>query len=229
MSIWPTFLLSLLLVAGPQTINPPEVVSHKIGSADFGARNTFRIDPIPAPLLEKIRTSTWHAGCPVSPEDLRQLTLPYWTFDSKPVTGLLIVHKDVAEAVAQIFSSLYHHGFLIEKMAPVEEYHGSDDASMAANNTSAFNCRDVTGQPGKFSNHSWGRAIDINPLTNPYVKGDKVLPPDGRQYLDRTKAFPGSVLADGFAVKQFVKAGWQWGGNWSNPTDYQHFEKPAGN
>ena len=85
---------------------------------------------------------------------------------------------------------------------------------------------DVTGQPGKFSNHSWGRAIDINPLTNPYIKGDKVLPPEGRQYLDRSQALPGSILADSFIVKRFAQAGWQWGGSWSDRKDYQHFEIP---
>jgi hypothetical protein len=188
-------------------------------------------DPAPpallAPdLLAKMRTTTWHAGCPVPPEDLRQLTLPYWNFNHHRATGALIVHKDVAAEVAKIFQDLFDHKFLIQKMTPIEEYNGDDDASMAANNTSAFNCRDVTGQPGKFSNHSWGRAIDINPLTNPYIKGDKVLPPAGREYLDRTKAFPGSILSNSFIVNRFMKAGWTWGGTWSDRKDYQHFEKP---
>ena len=183
-------------------------------------------DPVPPSLVAKMRTSTWHAGCPVPPEDLRQLTIPYWDFNHKRATGLLIVHKDVAEEVAQIFRDLFAHDFLIQKMTPAEEYDGDDNASMAANNTSAFNCRDVTGQPGKFSNHSWGRAIDINPLTNPYIKDDKVLPPEGRRYLDRTLAFPGSILADGFIVKRFAQSGWQWGGSWADRKDYQHFEKP---
>lgn len=190
------------------------------------APEVFAVAPIPPALMQKIRTSTWHAGCPVPPEDLRQLTLTYWNFDRQRAPGLLIVHKDVAEEVAQIFRDLFEHQFLIQKMTPVEEYNGDDDASMAANNTSAFNCRDVTGQPGKFSNHSWGRAIDINPLTNPYIKGDKVLPPEGRQYLDRTQAFPGSILAASFIVKRFAQSGWQWGGTWSDRKDYQHFEKP---
>lgn len=189
----------------------------------------FRADPVSASLLAKMRSSTWHEGCPVSPEDLRELTLSYWDFSEKAVTGTLIVHKDVADEVVRIFRDLFEHHFLIEKMTPVEDYQGSDDASMAANNTSAFNCRDVTGQPGKFSNHSWGRAIDINPLTNPYVKGDKVLPPEGRQYMDRSRAFPGSILADSFIVKRFADSGWTWGGTWTTPKDYQHFEKPAGN
>jgi len=177
-------------------------------------------------LLAKMRSTTWHEGCPVPPEDLRQLTLPYWNFDRQRAQGVLIVHKDVAEEVAKIFQDLFDHRFPIQKMTPVEEFNGDDDASMAANNTSAFNCRDVTGQPGKFSNHSWGRAIDINPLTNPYIKGDKVLPPEGRKYLDRTKAFPGSILSDTFIVHRFTRAGWTWGGTWSDRKDYQHFEKP---
>jgi len=188
---------------------------------------TGKIDAISAPLLAQMKASTWHAGCPVAPEDLRQLTMSYWNFDRMPMTGVLVVNKEVAEEVVGIFRDLFQHGFLIEKMTPVEEYKGSDDASMAANNTSAFNCRDVTGSPGKFSNHSWGRAIDINPLTNPYIKGEKVLPPEGRKYADRTQAFPGSILADSFTVKRFTEKGWQWGGNWSDRKDYQHFEQPV--
>lgn len=214
-------LLAPLLMVAVRAADPPEIVA-----AHPGVDGVFQVDPIPTTLLGQMRATTWHAGCPVAPEDLRQLTLSYWNFDHKPATGLLIVDEDVAEQVTQIFRDLFQHGFLIERMTPVEEYQGDDNASMAANNTSAFNCRDVTGQPGKFSNHSWGRAIDINPLTNPYVKGDKVLPPGGRQYLDRTQAFPGSILANSFIVKRFAEAGWQWGGNWTSPKDYQHFEKP---
>jgi hypothetical protein len=186
----------------------------------------FRSQPLSPEFLEQVRRTTWHAGCPVPPEDLRQLTLAFHDFNNKSQTGALIVNRLVADEVVRLFESLYRHGFQIERMMPIESYKGDDDASMAANNTSAFNCRDATGKPGVFSNHSWGRAIDINPLTNPYVKGDKVLPPDGRKYLDRTKSYPGSILKDGFVVKEFEKAGWTWGGRWSDRQDYQHFEKP---
>lgn len=180
-----------------------------------------------APLLQQIRTTTWHPGCPVAPGDLRQLTLSYRDFANSTRAGILLVHRDLADEVVRIFRNLYQRGFQIERMVPVEEYRGSDDASMAANNTSAFNCRDTTGKPGVFSNHSWGRAIDINPLTNPYVKGDRVLPPAGRKYLDRSRAFPGSILKDGFVVQEFESKGWTWGGRWLDRQDYQHFEKPA--
>jgi hypothetical protein len=185
----------------------------------------FKSEPVPAPLLEKIRHTTWHAGCPVAPDNLRQLTVTYLDFNGNRRTGTLIMNKDLADETLRIFRSLLDHGFLIERMTPIEDYGGDDDASMAANNTSAFNCRDATGKPGVFSNHSWGRAIDINPLTNPYVKGDKVLPPSGRKYLDRSKAFPGSILANSFIVHEFEKAGWTWGGSWPDRQDYQHFEK----
>jgi hypothetical protein len=185
----------------------------------------FKSEPVSAALLARIRGTTWHPGCPVAPEDLRQLTLSFRDFENKTRTGTLLVNRDLAGEVVTLFEGLYRHGFQIERMAPIEDYGGNDDASMAANNTSAFNCRDATGKPGVFSNHSWGRAIDINPLTNPYVKGDQVLPPAGRRYLDRTKEFPGSILKDSFVVREFERAGWTWGGRWTDRQDYQHFEK----
>ncbi|HYA17998.1 MAG TPA: M15 family metallopeptidase [Bryobacteraceae bacterium] len=191
------------------------------------ASTLFRIDPIAADAMKKMKGVSWHQGCPVPLTDLRQLTVTYLDFHSQPRQGILYVHKDVAGDLKTIFEKLYAGKFQIERMEPVEAFNGSDDASMAANNTSAFNCRDVTGSPGRFSNHSWGRAIDINPLTNPYVKGTTVLPPAGRQYLDRTAAHPGSILENSQIVKEFESRGWTWGGRWSDRKDYQHFEKPA--
>ena len=189
----------------------------------------FHVDPVPAAMVQKMTGVSWHEGCPVAPKDLRQITVAYWDFQSRQQQGTLIVHKDVADEAMHLFEDLFDIHFQIERMSPIENYNGNDDASMAANNTSAFNCRDTTGKPGVFSNHSWGRAIDINPLTNPYVKGNIVLPPAGSAYLDRTRSYPGSILAGGFVVKKFEAAGWTWGGRWKDRQDYQHFEKPARN
>lgn len=177
--------------------------------------------------MELMKHTSWHTGCPVPLTDLRLLTLPYWNFKGQRREGELIVNHAVADEVEKMFSELYKHKFLIEKMQPVDNYAGSDDRSMEANNTSAFNCREKTGQPGTFSNHSWGRAIDINPLTNPYVKGATVLPAAGREYLDRSKPYAGGIEANGFAVRLFEKHGWTWGGGWKDRQDYQHFEKPG--
>lgn len=181
--------------------------------------------PLRGPLLQKVRRFTWHEGCPLPPEELSAVRVPYWNFAGLRAEGLLIVNRKLAQEVAEIFNDLFRHHFAIEQMEPVEEFGGSDNKSMAANNTSAFNCRDITGQRGKFSNHSWGRAIDINPLTNPYVKGDRVLPEGGRAYLDRTVSHPGSILAGSFTVRLFERHGWTWGGSWPDRQDYQHFEK----
>lgn len=104
------------------------------------------------------------------PENLSTLKIPYRDYNSHRQIGTLVVNKEIAEETKGLFKKLYDHHFLIEKMIPIDNYGADDDASMADNNTSAFNCRDTTGRPGVFSNHSWGRAIDINPLTNPYVK-----------------------------------------------------------
>jgi hypothetical protein len=177
--------------------------------------------------IERMRNSSWHAGCPVPLEDLRVLNIPYWDYAGKSAQGELIVNEKVADEVEGIFRELRDHGFRIEKMKPVDAYGGSDDRSMEANNTSAFNCRDKTGQPGNYSNHSWGRAIDINPLTNPYVRGSMVLPPEGRACLDRTRTYVGGIQADDFVVQLFRKHGWTWGGSWKDRQDYQHFEKPS--
>jgi hypothetical protein len=185
----------------------------------------FLISPIPPEAQSHMRQVSWHPGCPVEISDLRQLQLSYIDFQGRPAQGKLIVHKDIAREVSAIFRDLFQHAFPIERMEPIESFAGDDDRSMAANNTSAFNCRDITGKPGKFSNHSWGRAIDINPLTNPYVKGDKVLPPEGRRYLDRSPAYTGGIVAGSFIVKLFAQYGWTWGGDWKDRKDYQHFEK----
>ena len=214
------FLLSTAVVAE----EPPEIVALTSTAGYF--RPLFESTPVAAELRQRQQGSTWHEGCPVEPRNLRELRVSYWDFGGRPATGALVVHKDVAAEVTVIFRELFQHGFLIERMEPVENFGGSDDRSMEANNTSAFNCRDVTGQPGKFSNHSWGRAIDINPLTNPYVKAQTVLPPQGRAFLDRLRAYPGGILAGSFAVKLFESRGWTWGGSWQDRKDYQHFERP---
>jgi D-alanyl-D-alanine carboxypeptidase-like protein len=94
---------------------------------------------------------------------------------------------------------------------------------MAANNTSAFNCRAVTGGSA-WSEHSYGWAIDVNPVQNPYVdSGGAVLPPEGSPFLDRSQKVEGLIHAGGTVVRAFEAIGWGWGGRWEDPVDYQHF------
>lgn len=164
---------------------------------------------------------SWRAGCPVPLEDLRYLTLTHHDADGGVATGELVVHADVADGVVEVFRTLFAAGYPIRSMRLVDDFGGSDDASMAADNTSAFNCRAITRGTG-WSEHAYGRALDLNPRENPYVRGTLVLPPEGRPYADRPD-LPGVVHAGDVVVSAFAAAGWQWGGSWSSPVDYQHF------
>jgi hypothetical protein len=169
---------------------------------------------------------SWREGCPVPLSDLRKVRLTYWGFDKHRHQGELIVHKDVAAGVVDVFHSMYRSHFPINKMRRVDYYNASDDASMADDNTSAFNCRPITGSTSGFSVHSYGKAIDINTVENPYVKGSTVLPPAGAAFLDRTDVRPGMIVHGDRVWSAFTAHGFEWGGDWTSPHDYQHFEAP---
>ena len=171
-------------------------------------------------------TATWHEGCPVSLDDLSLVQITHAGFDGRQYQGDLVVHASLAAEVVDIFAELLAVEYPIERVRLVDAYAGDDAASMADNNSSAFNCRLATGSNDRYSVHSYGRAIDINPVQNPYVRGDVVLPPAGRAHLDRDRPAPGSVLAGDAAHRAFTARGWQWGGEWRSLRDYQHFEKP---
>lgn len=193
---------------------------------DRGARQV-RTPPVPpftssvSPVTAADLSASWRPGCPVGPADLRSVAVGYVDPAGHPATGRLVVHADVAADVVAVFARLYAQRFPVTRMQPVEAYRGSDDASMAADNTSAFNCRATTGGSG-FSEHSYGTAIDLNPVENPYVKGTTVLPSAGRAFLERRPA-PGVVVAGDAVVQAFAEHGFSWGGDWSSLKDYQHF------
>ena len=155
-------------------------------------------------------------------ESLRAVDVSHIGYDGEVHTGRLIVAGEVASDIVEIMSRLFEAGFPIERMEPIDVYVGDDDLSMAANNTSAFNCRAVTGG-SSWSEHSYGSAIDVNPLVNPYVIGATVLPPEGAAYADRSVDAPGMIHDGDVVVEAFASHGWIWGGTWSSPKDYQHF------
>lgn len=168
-------------------------------------------------------TASWRPGCPVPLSDLRVVSVTHWGFDDTTRTGEVIVHADAADATVEVFRALYEARFPIQQIRPVDDFGGDDDRSMAANNTSAFNCRPATGS-ARWSEHAYGRAIDINPVQNPYVTASgAVLPPEGAAHVVRDPATPGLITADGPVVAAFDKVGWHWGGRWSSGQDYQHF------
>jgi hypothetical protein len=167
-------------------------------------------------------TASWRPGCPVPLSDLRLVTITHWGFDGRPHPGELVVHADHAERIRDVFAALFEARFPIEQVRLVDEFGADDDRSMAANNTSAFNCRRAWGS-SRWSEHAYGRAVDINPVQNPYRTGSgAVLPPAGREFLRRDADAPGLITRGGPVVAAFASIGWRWGGAWSNP-DYQHF------
>jgi hypothetical protein len=168
---------------------------------------------------------SWREGCPVGPNQLRLVKMSVFGFDGRTYRGELIVATSVVRDVVNTFAELYYNRFPIERMETVDKYDADDDKSMAANNTSAFNCRPITGGTS-WSNHSYGRAIDINPVQNPYIsRGGTVSPPNGAPYVDRTRTDQGLIHANDSTVRAFERRGWEWGGSWHSPVDYQHFEK----
>ena len=172
---------------------------------------------------------SWHAGCPVSPAQLRRLRLTYWGFDGRAHTGTLVVNARAVSPLTSVFSRLYAARFPIHRMQPVGRYGGSDDRSMAADNTSAFNCRyAVAAGPKRWSVHAYGEAIDVNTVENPYLEGGRVLPPAGRRYLERSHYRRGMAVAGGALVRAFASVGWLWGGRWSASPDWQHFSRTGG-
>ena len=165
---------------------------------------------------------SWRPGCPVPLEDLVLLSVTHWGFDDRAHQGELVVHADHAGGIVSVMRTLYDAQFPIERMELIDVYHGDDDASMAANNTSAFNCREVSRRPGVWSQHAFGTAIDINPVQNPYIlRNGTVLPPGA--VTDRVTPVDGLITAGGVVVRAFEEIGWGWGGNWSGVLDYQHF------
>ena len=181
------------------------------------------ITELPASLRETMTGVSWRSGCPVSLRDLRLVRARHWGFDGRVRTGRLVVHRDVAEDVLKVLRRLYAARFPIRRMVPVDAYGASDFRSIEADNTSAFNCRYVDGTT-RWSEHAYGRAIDLNPIENPYVTSSGTTSHGAsRPYLRRSPYRVGMAVEGGVVVRAFDAAGWGWGGRWSGDRDYQHF------
>lgn len=159
--------------------------------------------------------------------DIRKLSylkITYWGFDEKTHVGEMIVNKDIAQEVLDIFKEVYHKKYAIEKIRLIDEYEANDEKSMEDNNTSAF-CYRTIANTNRLSNHSFGKAIDINPLYNPYIVGKYISPNKSKKYIDRNIVRKGTIKKGDDLYNAFIKRGWTWGGNWRGKKDYQHFEK----
>jgi hypothetical protein len=167
---------------------------------------------------------SWHSGCPVGPSALRAVTMTFWGFDHTAHTGTVVVNVSAVTPIRSAFKQMYAARFPIRRMIPIAAYGGDDNKSMAADNTSAFNCRyAVNDGPKSWSMHAYGEAVDIDTLENPYTLNGRVYPPAGKPYTDRSNVRPGMIVPGSSPVRAFTNVGWGWGGRWSSSPDYQHF------
>ena len=174
----------------------------------------------------RMQGKSWKANCTLHRDDLRYVRVLHRNADGKPQMGELVVDRNVVDDVLFIFRKLYDADYRIERMCLIDDYDADDERSMSANNTSCFNFRFITGSRTAVSNHGKGRAIDLNPLYNPYVKGNKVSPVNGRKYAyKRDASVPYLIDKNDLAYKLFRQRGWRWGGDYRSLKDYQHFEK----
>ncbi|MEA3456775.1 MAG: M15 family metallopeptidase [Campylobacterota bacterium] len=178
-----------------------------------------------------IEGKSWRKGCPVKLEDLRYIRVSYWDFKGKIRSGELIMHRDVSRDIVEVFEELYNLRYPVRKMQLVSDFKGNDWQSIEAGNSSAFNCRSATGSK-KWSKHAYGRAIDINPIENPYISKSGHISHKAslkyRKRAHRNLSDPGDravLLKNDKATQIFKKNGWKWGGDWPGIKDYQHFSK----
>ncbi|WP_237744936.1 M15 family metallopeptidase [Kribbella catacumbae] len=167
---------------------------------------------------------TYRPGCPVKPSQLRYITLNYWGFDGLVHRGELVVRDAAVAKMITVWTVSFNAKFPIRRMQRVDIFGGSDIRAMAADNTSVFNCRQVTGNPYALSPHSYGFAIDINTVENPYLAANNVwYPSNGLAYRNRSVVRPGMLFSTSAPTRALINQGFFWGAGWRKP-DYQHFQ-----
>jgi len=203
------------------------VLALAAAAASASAAFQSSVSRISAHVRERVIGSSWHSGCPVPLRKLRYVRVSIHKFDGSKRQGRLIVHRTQAHKIVKVMHKLWRADYPIRRMRLVDAYGADDDRSMKADNTSAFNCRYVARTSG-WSMHAYGKAIDLNPVENPYVSGTHVSPKKGAKYADRC-CHRAIIRAGDKVVRAFASVGWGWGGSWSGGTrDYQHFSTTGG-
>lgn len=191
-----------------------------------------KIDRIPDALAAEMRGTTWKPGCPVPLEDLRLLHFNYWGFDGAIRRGPMVVNAAVTEDVLWVFGQMFEERFPLKRVALATEFKPGRFAqhrriTSHRSVTAAFNCRPVVtplGPGDSYSQHSYGLAIDVNPLQNPYVTASGfVRNRIAERYVDRGRDLEGMIHVGDVVYRSFTAIGWEWGGHWSGDKDYMHF------
>ena len=192
-------------------------------------QKAFYVTEITDDIFARIKGKSFKDDCTLPREDLRYLHVLHKDKDGKTHEGEMIVNKHIAEDVLDILRELYKNSYPIEKIRLVDEYDADDERSMEDNNSSCFNFRLIS-HTNRISNHGLGLAVDINTLYNPYTKvvdGKRIIEPvTGEPYLDRNATFDYKITKDDLCYKLFIEHGFEWGGEWPDRKDYQHFAMP---
>ena len=214
---------------GPAASPAPSAAPASAGEDGEAEEDPFFITPITDEIFARMEGKSFKEDCTLPREDLRYLHLLHVGFDGETHEGEMVVNVHIAETVLDIFRELYEAGYPIEKIRLVDEYDADDEASMEDNNSSSFNFRFIS-HTTRISKHGLGAAIDINTLYNPYTKivdGERIVEPvTAEAYLDRDADFPYKIDHDDLCYKLFTENGFEWGGDWEDRKDYQHFEIP---
>ena len=186
------------------------------------------------PVYSRIAGKSYQENPYIGLDSLRYLRIPHYDFNHEVRLGEMIVNVGIADSALAIFRTLFDNEYEINSIRLIDDFWAgdglsSDDASIAANNTSAFCYREIAGGTG-LSNHAYGRAIDVNPYQNPYYRVVNGEPTDlfewDWDYLDRESGKPHMILRGDICQATFAAYGFTWGGDWADPVDYQHFELP---
>ena len=220
-------LISLSLMMSFMSGSSSDSDSSGTENIEKNISENFYISPINDEIFARIKGKSFKDNCTLPREDLRYLHVLHKDLNETEHEGEMIVNAHIAETVLDILKKLYEAGYPIEKIRLVDEYDADDEASMEDNNSSAFNFRFIS-HTTRISKHGLGLAVDINTLYNPYTKvvdGERIIEPiTAEAYLDRDADFPYKIEKGDLCYKLFIEAGFEWGGEWQDRKDYQHFE-----
>lgn len=186
----------------------------------------YAVRPLDVNTAEQMRGWLWNSNCPVRWEDLSIVTVIYRGFDGKSHTGRIIAHDSVAPKLGFALGMLYQGGFRVYQMDFMNTLATTQYPDLPSNNTYSFHCRNTTGG-STWSQHAYGKAIDLNPVENPYFKQSTgyVFPPAGSQYIIRIPLKTGMIGPNSLTETAFYRIGWTWGGRWSSIKDWMHFSE----
>jgi hypothetical protein len=211
----------------PKEMSAETLLEEKDIARSGGVDAFFWVEPIPNEVFARMEGRSFGKECGIAREDLRFVRVLHADAEGRTLVGELVVNAAVADEVLDIFRQLYDARYPIRRMRLVDDYGADDYESCLDDNTSAFNWRTIAGT-SQISNHALGLAIDINTYENPYyiVSSGYICPPDGWDYLNREADIPYMIHRGDLCHELFMSHGWSWGGDWGDPKDYQHFEKP---